>query len=439
MSGSAPLRRMLRPSWLHRDLGLMFSGRSMRSLSLGYLNVIVAIYLAKEGYSAAQLGLLFTAGAVISAVLTAVVGLMADRWGRKPFLIIFPALTAVAGVIFAFTTNFAILLVASGVGGIGRGGGAGGGGAGGAYFPAEQALLTEQCSPKDRNAVFAGLSFLGTIAAAIGALLSFTPDILLHQFGLGVAASYRPLFFLTSILGVATALVVIPVREERRPALPQGERRTWLPRRSRGLVAKLSVTGMLNGFGFGFFSSFISYWMYRRYGASTGEIGAVFAIVSLSSALPYLLSSPLAHRLGAVNSITLTRVISVLLLALWPLMPAFWLAAVFYVLRMAFNSLAMPVRQSYVMGIAPPEERSSVAGLTAISTIAASSVSPTITGYVMQDISLNLPFEFSAVFQLANAGLYYYFFHDITPPEERTPEPVRSSQSAPAEQSVPGQ
>ena len=192
---------------------------------------------------------------------------------------------------------------------------------------------------------------------------------------------------------------------------------------------KLSLTGALNGFGFGFFSSFISYWLYRRYGATTGEIGAAFAVVSLSSALPYLLSSPLARRMGAVNAVTATRLVSVLLLALWPLMPNFLLASFIYILRMAFNSLAMPVRQSYVMGIAPPEERSSVAGLTAISTIASSSISPSITGYVMQDISLNLPFEFSAIFQLANAALYYYFFRGIVPPEEEHLQTVQGKEA----------
>ena len=390
----------------------------MRSLSLGYVNVIVAIYLAKEGYSAGQLGVLFTAGAAISAVLSAAVGLLADRWGRKPFLIIFPLMTAVAGVVFGFTTNFWIILVASGLGGIGRGGGAGGGGGGGAYFPAEQALITEHCTPRVRNDVFAGLAVVGTLTAALGALLSFTPDLLTRHFGLGTAAAYRPLFLLTAALGLTTALVVLPVHEERRPPVAKGQHRSWFPRRSAGLVVKLSLTGALNGFGFGFFSSFISYWFYRRYGATTGEIGAVFAIVSVSSAVPYLFSSPLARRLGAVNAVTLTRVVSVALLALWPLMPNLLLAALCYLLRMAFNSLAMPVRQSYVMGIAPPEERSSVAGLTAISTIASASISPSITGYVMQEVSLNLPFEFSAVFQLANAVLYYYFFHNITPPEE---------------------
>jgi|SRR5579883_778051 MFS family permease len=415
-AGFLALRRA-RPLWLQRNLVCLFAGRGMRSFSLGYINVIFAVYLAKEGYSAAQLGILFTAGAVISAVLTAAVGMLADRWGRKPFLIIFPVFTALASVVYGLTTSFFLVLAASGISGIGRGGGAGGGGGGGAYFPAEQALITEQCDPRNRTTVFATLSFIGTLAAASGGLVALVPDLLMRDFGLGVAAAYRPLFWLTAILGLATALVVLPVDERHRPAAA-GSRRSWFPRRSAGLVVKLSITNAFNGFGFGFFSSFIAYWLYRRYGASTGEIGVLFTVVNLSSATPYLLSSRLSRSLGAVRTILITRLFAVLTLALWPLMPTFLFASLFYVLRMTFNGLAMPVRQSYVMGIAPPEERSGVAGLTAIATMAPSSVSPSLSGYIMQNVSLNLPFECSAACQLVSAVLYYFFFRRILPPEE---------------------
>jgi hypothetical protein len=80
-----PVRRSVlgisAPEWLTRDIALLLCGRALRSLSLGYLTVLVPVYLAREGYAATSVGVLFTAGAIGSMLLTASVGLFADRIG----------------------------------------------------------------------------------------------------------------------------------------------------------------------------------------------------------------------------------------------------------------------------------------------------------------------------------------------------------------------
>ena len=66
--------------------------RGLRSFTQAYLNVVAPLYLLSLGVSSAGLGVLFTASFLIGAALSVPVGIFADRFGRKPFLVTFTVL-----------------------------------------------------------------------------------------------------------------------------------------------------------------------------------------------------------------------------------------------------------------------------------------------------------------------------------------------------------
>lgn len=428
-----------RPDWLGRDLALLFAGRGLRSLAQGYLAIIVPLYLARLGFDAEQLGVVFTASAIASALLAAAVGILSDRFGRKTFLILISLMMAAGGLVFALSGNFVVLVVAGALGTIGRGGGAGSGGAFGPYYPAEQPLIAENASDEKRTTVFGALSFVGVIGGAIGSLLALAPAALKSSAGLSLLGGYRVLFLLTVVVGIAMVLVVLPVRERQPrpvstsaatphspakptvpvPAQPTGRRVLGLSAPSWRLVSRFMVTNFTNGLAVGMLGPFVVYWFYARFGVDAAELGTLFFAINLAAALPYLLAGRLARRLGAVNTVVVTRTASVILLAAMALMPTYPLAGAFYLVRMAANTLSNPVRQSYLMGVITPSERSSAAGLANLPSQVATSVSPTLAGYLIQQVALALPLEFAAALQGLNTILYYTFFHAVRPPEER--------------------
>ncbi|HVC33172.1 MAG TPA: MFS transporter, partial [Chloroflexota bacterium] len=218
------------PPWLTRDLRWITASRAARSLTQGYLSVIIPLYLLQIGFNAVSLGELFTVGAAISAILTVSVSLLADQVGRKPFLIVFPIFTAVGALVFISTHDFWIIVAASALGTLGRGGGAGGAGSGGPFYPAQQALIADHASSTDRNKVFATFSFTDSIASTTGALLAGIPDLLMAHAGFSAADSYKPLFVLTSALAVVVLLTILPVRETVRRRKKDEKRRALLPR-----------------------------------------------------------------------------------------------------------------------------------------------------------------------------------------------------------------
>jgi MFS family permease len=427
-----PFPKRIRPAWLGRDLSLLFAGRALRSVSQAFLAVTVPLYLARLDFSAVQIGVLFSAGAVSSALLTAAVGFLSDRFGRKTLLILIALLSVGGGIAFAFSGSYVVLVLAGALGTIGRGGGAGSGGAMGPFAPAEQALIGELAGNKARTSAFGFVSFVGVVAGAAGSLFALIPAALKGATGTSLLQGYRVLFLLSAVLGVALALVIVPVREGRRtpaPAKgpkssPDGRGLLGLSRPSWNIIWRFMVTNATNGLAIGFLGPFVVYWFFRRFGTDAAEMGLLFFIINLAGAVPDLLAGRFARKLGAVKAVVAARSVSVVLLAIMATMPSFLWAAALFLVRMVVNTLSNPIRQSYLMGIIDPRDRSSAAGLSNLPSQVGAAISPSIGGYLMQQVAVDVPLELAAALQGINTVLYYVFFRNIHPPEERGMEGV---------------
>ncbi|HEY8325976.1 MAG TPA: MFS transporter [Ktedonobacterales bacterium] len=429
------LGRRIWPVWMTRDVSLVILARLFMSGTRALAGIVAPIYLALIGFSAEQLGLLFVAVAITSALFTAAVGLLSDRIGRKPFLVALPLFAALAAVAFAVTRDVPLLFAFAALGSFGRGAGAGGGSIG-PYQPAEQALLAEAAPPRARNDVFGRMAFASSLGALIGGgPLATLPDLLprLHLGGPDGMAGYRAAFLAMAALATIAALLVVPIAD-RRPVLPtsatptaQSGRRSWNPLRnispvSWPILVRLWVTNSVNGLAVGFFGPFITYWFFRRYGAGTALVGALFTLVNLAALASNLYAPRLAARLGLVRAIFWGRALQAVLMIPMVLAPTFWLAGLLYLLRMQAQRIALPLRQSYVMAVVPTHERGTVAAFSNLPTQVTSAITPGIAGYLFDAVSLELPFEIGAALQFVNAALFYFFFRATRPPEERPAE-----------------
>jgi len=429
---------------MNRDLGLLFASRALRSFAQGYMAVIIPMYIAILGYGAVELGILSAVSSIVSATLALSVGVLADRFGRKLFMILISLMMGISGLVFAASHAFVVIALAAALGTFGGGGGAGRGGAWGPFYPAAQALLAEHSLALERTAVFGVLSFVGVMAGALGSLAAYLPQWLQAGAGFTLLQGYQALFLLTSAIGVAMALVVIPMRETRtvpeavpvrsKPssnAKPAAGMRWGLSPQTWKIVARFMVTNTVNGFAIGMVGPFLVYWFYRRYGATAGQLGSLLFVINLVSALPFLAAGRLALRFGSVTIVVFTRLIGCAILAAMALMPNFWLAAVMYALRTVFNTLSVPVRQSYLMGVIEPSERASAAGFSNSPSQVGTALSPFLAGYLMEHVWLGLPLEGGAVLQTINALLYWLFFRDLRPPEELALDELQAVEPSP--------
>ena len=401
-------------SELHPDAKLLMASRGIRAFAFSYLNVVFAIYLDRLGYSTIMVGVIFSVAYLSGALLTAVWGYLSDRHGRRNILMLLALLTIASNGILVFFTSLPFILLAVIIANVGAGGSGGGGSGGGPFNPVEEALLAEKCSAEARNQIFALNSFVGSMMGALGALASGAPQYLQERRGWPVVASYRPLFLLTILFSFVLFFIYRAIGEAHRPL--KAERK--ISRSTGVFVTKMSVLAFVDNFGAGLAGSLVSYWFYLRYGVELKSLGVLFFASYVLAALSFLSAPVIARRLGIVRTMVFSHALASAIYFILPFSPTFLIAAVLLGVRSYFAYMDNPLRASFTMAMVQSGERGAAAGVTNLARVVPFGISPTISTYLMQSVSLTLPLVIGGALQLANDIAFYLMFRDVKPPEE---------------------
>ena len=408
---------------LTKDGWLLFATRFVRLFAYGSLSVILVFYLVSVGLTETQTGLLLTLTLVGDTVISLALTTRADRIGRRRMLIIGAVLMTAAGVVFASTSHFGLLLVAGTVGVISPSGHEVG-----PFLSIEQAALSHVVTDRDRTTTFAWYTLAGSLATALGAFVAGAGTHWLQDMGAAPVRSYRAVVVLYAILGLVLAALFQRLSRAAE-ATSLGERRALQLtvaglsglNRSRDIVVKLSTLFALDSFGGGFvIQSFAAYWFHLRFGVDPGSLGTIFFWANIFAGLSALAASRLAARIGLVRTMVVTHLPSNILLILVPLMPTLWSAVAVLLVRFSISQMDVPTRQSYVMAVVPPEERSAAAGVTGVSRTIGASISPVLAGLLFANPALiNVPFFIAGVLKSAYDLILYRSFVAVQAPEER--------------------
>ena len=364
---------------LGRDGRLLFAARAARMFSYGFLSVILVLYLAELGFSEKRIGLLLTLTLVGDTVISLWITTRADRIGRKAMLVIGAALMTVAGLPFALSGSFLVLLAAATFGVISPSGNEVG-----PFLAIEQASLSQLLPEERRTSVFAWYNLTGSFSTALGALAGGWSVQSLQAAGLGPLASYRVLVY--AYAGAGLVLVLLFSLVSRAIEVPVGAApsgRLGL-HRSRSVVARLSALFSLDAFAGGFvIQSIVAYWFHVRWGVSPGLLGSIFFVANVLAGFSALYAVRLARRIGLIRTMVFTHIPSNVLLILVPLMPSLELAIAVLLLRFSISQMDVPTRQSYTMAVVDPDERSAAAGVTGIARTTGASLSPALAGQLI--------------------------------------------------------
>ena len=410
-------------SHLNRDAWLLFATRFVRLFAYGALSVVLVFYLVGLGFSASRTGLLLTSTLVGDTVVSLYLTTRADRLGRRRMLVIGAGLMASAGLAFAFTSSLWLLVVAGTIGVISPSGGEVG-----PFLPIEQAALSHVVTDRYRTEVFAWYTLAGSVATALGALAGGTLTHALQQHAsMAPVASYRAVLMLYAASGALMAVLFTRVSTDAE-AVSRGEKLAFRAtlaglsglEHSRYVVFKLSALFALDSFGGGFvIQSFAAYWFYLRFGVDPETLGVVFFAANVLAGISALLASRLARRFGLLNTMVATHLPSNILLILVPLMPNLSTAVLVLLVRFSISQMDVPTRQSYVMAVVRPDERSAAAGITGVARTMGAAISPLFAGLLLARPSLiNVPFFIAGTLKLAYDLLLYRAFRAIRPPEE---------------------
>jgi hypothetical protein len=78
----------------------------------------------------------------------------------------------------------------------------------------------------------------------------------------------------------------------------------------------------------------------------------------------------------------------------------------------------VPTRQSYVLAMVGPGERTVAAGVTNLVRLAAWTVAPTLAGAAMKSLALGLPLVIGGSMKIVYDAMLYFSFRHLKPPEE---------------------
>jgi MFS family permease len=406
---------------LTRDAWLLFATRFVRLFAYGALSVVLVFYLVGLGLSESQTGLLLTATLIGDTIVSLYITTRADRIGRRRMLIIGALLMAAAGLAFAFTRNWWLLVLAGTIGVISPSGQEVG-----PFLSIEQAALTHVVTDRTRTGVFAWYILAGSLATACGALVGGTVTRALQQ-TMPAVSTYRAVVILYAVLGLVLAGLfsrLSPAAEATTIGQRRAERGTFASLsgldHSRHVVMKLSALFALDSFGGGFvIQSFAAYWFYLRFGVNPGTLGAIFFWANVFGGLSALVASRLASRFGLVNTMVATHLPSNVLLILVPLMPTLPMAIAVLLLRFSISQMDVPARQSYVMAVVTPQERSAAAGITGVARTLGAAMSPLFVGFMFARPRLiSLPFFIAGGLKITYDLLLYRAFVSVRTPDE---------------------
>jgi len=400
-----------------RDARLLFAARAVRMFGYGSLAVILALYLSASGYDGAAIGLLLSLTLVGDTLVSLWLTTHADRIGRRRTLLIGAVLMAGAGVLFASQTSFVVLLFAATVGVLSPSGNEVG-----PFLAVEQASLSEVTNPSRRTNVFAWYNLTGSVATAVGALVT---GLLVGALRGGMSMAEADADRVVLLLYVVVGLVLIPIFLSVSPAVEVPPVDTSIARRlglhrSRGIVLRLSLLFGLDAFAGGFvIQSLIAFWFHTRFGVPEPVLGAIFFGANILAAISALAAASIARRIGLINTMVFTHLPSNVLLILVPLMPNLPLAILVLLARFSISQMDVPTRQSYTIAVVSPDERSAAAGVTGIARTTGAAVSPLFAAPLMASATLaGLPFIIAGVLKIVYDLALFRAFRARPTPEE---------------------
>ena len=161
------------------------------------------------------------------------------------------------------------------------------------------------------------------------------------------------------------------------------------------------------------------YWLYAHFALAPAAIGAVFAAAQVLTACSVLLAAWAAPRIGLVNTMVFSHLISNALLIAMGLAPTAGVAVSLLLLRALLSQMDVPTRQAFLMLVVEDDEREATATVTNAGRTVAQAVSPALTGYVMQAVSLSAPFILGGVLKIVYDLLLYQTCRRVAPVSAR--------------------
>ena len=386
----------------------------LRAVATGSIGVLLAAWLVELSFDPAEIGVVASAGLAGTALVTLTATLLGDRLGRRRFQVGVALAGTAGGVALSMAATPALAAAAALFGlvnAMGRDRGAG--------LLLDQTMLATLVADGERTSLIARYNIVQDAGHALGALSAALPTFAAERLGLDPVGALRLALLVYAAAMLATAAIYRGLGPAIESRVPMAARHRLSPS-SRRILTRICALFAVDSLAGGFLTAtLLAYFFFERFRASPAIVALLFFGARVANALSHAGAAWLARRIGLVNTMVFTHIPSSLLLATVPFAPSFAVAAALFLLREGLVEMDVPTRQSYVLAVVRPEERTFASGATLLVRTASWAVAPAIAGSLMSATSLAMPLYLCAALKIAYDIALWLSLRKIRPPKEQ--------------------
>lgn len=414
MSAEKPILRPSSWSSIAKDpvLNKIVYFQVFNGLSSGIYGILIMLYIeyldAGLGTSIfiAHYAIYYLVGNLANSILLIPGGVFADKFGRKPALVIGAWLMAINGFIPPFATQWWQLLPASLINAAGTS----------LYTPAQASLVADVSYGYRRTKSYSVVYFTSVGFTTVG-LVIFSLSAAIFQAAIATAAYYQLMLIVSAILGLGAVVPIILLRKSEVNVEKQREESAITRRTTReqeelfgvpaelarnGIVVKLLVINLLIGLGAGFIIPlFTYYWKAPPFNLPDATVGVItilgFVGITIGNMFTPWLSrhvKVLGGRIGTIVVFQGVSIVSAAYLAIAPLQMSLYPAIAAYVARTVFINAISPLTSSLLMDHSPMEKRGLYNSLISIAFGVPNSISPLFTYFIYNSVPPSYGFTY---------------------------------------------
>lgn len=363
-------------------LAILLMNLFIAFLGIGLVVPVTPTIMNELNLSGAIVGYMVAAFAVAQLIASPPAGRLADRWGRKPMIVVGLILFSMSELLFAVGQSVEILMSSRMLGGVSAA----------FIMPAVTAFIADITTVETRPKA------LGYMSAAISTGFIIGPGI--GGF-LAEIDSRLPFFFAAGFAGFAAVLSFLTLREPERNSQNEeaeaGETNSGVKRILSPMYFIPFMIVLISAFGLAAFESLFALFVDHKFGFTAMDIAIAITGGAIVGAIAQIvLFDRLMKWLGEIKLIQYSLIFSTFfLIAITFVSNYFTILFITAVMFVGFD-LMRPAVTTYLSKIAG-REQGFVGGMNSMFTSIGNVIGPIIGG-ILFDIELNYPFYFAAVF-----------------------------------------
>lgn len=405
-----------------RPVKLLLVATVIDGVIFSFWSLFFNFYILSAGYDKQFLGWVNSLPSIASFILGVPLGMLSDRIGRRPSMLIGIVVGCVAmGLQVTAPVPWLILVVSFLAG------------AGNTLYTNSQSPFIMKVSTAENRALLFSLNFgIITLSGAVGnAFAGQLPRLFSDLLGAAPdsAAVYQAILVASVLLG---SLSLVPIFFIKEPPRSLDEAQMHVPAASsvwqamtRPVVVKVLSTMIIIGLGAGLLIPYLNVFFSETWKVSSETLGVLFALSALFTGIGSIIGPKIAAKLQSkIKTVVYTQALSLLFFVFLGFGRNFALVAVSFLARAVLMNMANPLYAAFSLEQVNQKEQGLVNSLINAGWLAGQATGMTLSGLVQRDYGFSPLFVITITLYAIATGMIWFFFRNV--------EPVRVTERAEA-------